>query len=114
MIRLHRFYSVVYEYRNQIILTKSDVCNSQDLQKSLKVSCDEIMTKQAGLPFIHVVSSKTGSGIEDLRLAMTEIMSHNWNANSTPPVLSGFDPASLEDLMKQNSIPEGVPTEGIQ
>ena len=53
----------------QIILTKADQINHTERQSSLRSVFTEIMTKRMSsvLPFVHVVSSKSGEGRESKR-----------------------------------------------
>ena len=60
----------------QIILTKSDLCDSSTLVKTLKSAFDDVMDsplRHHCMPFIHVVSSRKSYGIDALKQSMTEI-----------------------------------------
>lgn len=67
-------------HAHQLIITKGDLVNTEELRRSLHSTFTEVMAKRMSsvLPFVHVVSSKTGSGIEELQIAMAEIISQEW------------------------------------
>ena len=72
----------------QIILTKSDVSSAVELKKALASCFLELMDrkKTSSMPFVHVVSSKSGDGMLHLQQSMTEILSHDWIANDPVPM----------------------------
>lgn len=71
-------YTLLYK---KIILTKSDLVNQIELEKALELTFEGIESSDGAtcLPFVHCISClKTQSGIESLKLSISEIYSHNW------------------------------------
>ena len=70
---------------HQLILTKADLVSHDIMLDTLKSLFDELLKSKrlSWLPFVHVTSSATGEGIEDLQDAMTEVISQNWRAGDT-------------------------------
>lgn len=64
----------------QFIVTKNDVTGQAELEATLKSIFVEALAKKmrSCLPLVHVSSSKSNYGIDELMLAMAEIMSHRW------------------------------------
>ena len=65
----------------QVVLTKTDASSAPELHHALDSVFAQLMKKgglNCGLPFVHAVSAKTGSGLEELKDAMAEILSHDW------------------------------------
>ena len=66
----------------QVVLTKTDASSKPELSGALQSTFDELMREgklACGLPLVHAVSSKSGEGIEQLKVAISEILSHNWS-----------------------------------
>ena len=65
----------------QTILTKVDAARESEKRLAL-LSVFEAMMKKGGantsVPFVHALSSRTGEGLDVLRLGITEIDSHVW------------------------------------
>jgi hypothetical protein len=60
-------------------MTKSDLVSPMELHFGLQSVFNEIMNrKRKTFVQVHVVSSKTGYGIFELTLAMTEIIKQPW------------------------------------
>jgi len=65
----------------QVILTKTDASSKPELSGALQSTFDELMREgklACGLPLVHAVSAKSGEGIEQLKMAIAEILSHQW------------------------------------
>jgi GTP-binding protein len=70
----------------QVILTKSDQTSQPQLFKCLETVFEEITNRGrvSCMPFVHVVSSKTGYGIEDLMDAITDATyGQHWGHTTT-------------------------------
>ena len=68
---------------HQLLLTKADLVSHDMMLDTLKSLFDELSRNKrlTWLPFIHVTSSATGEGIEELQDAMAEIILQNWQNN---------------------------------
>ena len=67
------------------MLTKADTINQGEKHQALE-SVFAVITKRKKtsiMPFVHVVSSKTGEGIEELKWSMAEVASQNWAETTT-------------------------------
>lgn len=79
----------------QIILTKADLLKSQAALNAVLMSVfSVILAKVKGsmnvcLPIVHVVSSKTGGGLECLKENIMEISSYQWSDVSTVEDIEG-------------------------
>lgn len=53
----------------QVVLTKTDCVSKNELFKAIQSVFIELnkRNRQAGVPFVHIVSAKSGEGIEDLK-----------------------------------------------
>jgi hypothetical protein len=69
----------------QIVLTKSDLVSTAELYLTVKNTFDLIRSKHgsACLPFVHVLSTVTNSGIDAFKLSMAEVFSHSKAPPST-------------------------------
>jgi hypothetical protein len=63
-----------------LIFTKCDVANISMLTPALEKAFKIMFTMKGNtcLPFVHLVSSKTNLGMDDLKLFMSEIISQDW------------------------------------
>jgi len=63
-----------------VILTKSDASSAEEQKHALASSFGQIMAKRMSscMPFVHLVSSKSGDGVTQLQRAIVEILEHNW------------------------------------
>jgi putative protein kinase ArgK-like GTPase of G3E family len=60
------------------VLTKIDVCEKNELTKSLRSVFDQITAKRqsASMPYVHTVSSMTREGLQGLKQSIAEIVSY--------------------------------------
>ena len=96
---------------SQVILTKSDLCDQNDLKKSLNSTFKDIMespNRHHCLPFVHVVSSKTWYGIPALKHSMTEIFLQNISgepgSDSSKTVFDDMDEETLRKSLSSLGI----------
>jgi GTP-binding protein len=70
----------------QVILTKADVTRPSEMVHAVHSVLDKMVVRRgsSALPFVHVVSSHTGEGIDDLKCSMTEIAAQKWVEPETP------------------------------
>ena len=58
----------------QVVLTKSDQVKKSELDATTAAVSDELRKHPAAFPELLVTSSRTGSGMQDLRAAMVKVM----------------------------------------
>lgn len=70
----------------QVILTKTDASSGHEMHRALDSIMAHLMRRggglNCGLPLVHTVSAKTGAGLEDLKDAVAEMMSHSWQSRT--------------------------------
>jgi len=64
----------------QVVLTKADLVTAAERQRALRSVFEQVNARRMSsvLPWVHVVSARTGEGISDLQLAMGEIIAQEW------------------------------------
>lgn len=108
----------------QIVLTKSDLCSLGDLMKSLESVLTEVMhgtQRHHCIPFVHVVSSRTGFGIQPLKQCIAEMWSDKISgSNEEEETLrsesddnSLFDEEAVRKTMESMNIKPGAETDAF-
>ena len=74
------FFSFLPPFFLQIVLTKSDASSEKEKIYALETCFKELMCREktSSMPFVHLLSAKSGDGIDHLQQSMAEIISHNW------------------------------------
>ena len=67
------------------MLTKADSSSVKEKTAALESCFKELMGRKcsSSMPFVHVISSRTGEGIDHLQYSMTEIFSHQWQQSES-------------------------------
>ena len=91
-------------------MTKADDAKEEELHLALESVFTRLSSQRLNscLPFVHVVSAKTGEGIVDLQLSMAEIFSQKWMQNDSivlPMDQLDLDAAQMEELTSKISHP---------
>ena len=62
------------------MLTKSDSSSAKEKTAALESCFKELMGRKcsSSMPFVHLLSARTGEGIDHLQYSMTEIFNHPW------------------------------------
>jgi GTP-binding protein EngB required for normal cell division len=90
----------------QIILTKSDLSSTSEIQSSLESIYKEIMktkNRHHANPFVHVISSKSSTGINALKQHITDIYTqpiHGSGDDTASDIFSQFDEESVLKSLK--------------
>jgi GTP-binding protein len=58
----------------QVVLTKADQVKADELEQTMTSTLDELRKHPAAFPQLIVTSSRTGSGMADLRAAMVRLL----------------------------------------
>lgn len=91
------------------MLTKCDDAKESELKSALQSAFDFLMQPKehivSNIPYVHVISTVTGEGVDDLKLCIAEVVNHRWAKQTTdlPPV--DFSSPEFQKAMKNSPRP---------
>mmetsp|Transcript_29429 Transcript_29429/g.28154 ORF Transcript_29429/g.28154 Transcript_29429/m.28154 type:complete len:302 (-) Transcript_29429:97-1002(-) len=85
----------------QVILTKADAASESEKKHALNSVFEVLMNrpKSSNVPFVHLLSSRSGEGLDHLECDMAEVMSHKMVGQSK------MNESFITDILKNQSIP---------